>query len=161
MVDVSTVTIVIASIGLLTGVIYYILDIKHRSRLRQTESLIKLSPWFNMDAKEMQEAITLICSIEYKDYNDYLEKYSGKPESLAVKIVGNYFEGVGILVSRKLVEADLVYDFWGDLIQSSWEAIEQIVNDMRKDCGDPNMFLFWEKLYHEMRKRRDRTQTLV
>ena len=153
MVDISAVSIIIASSGVLAGVIYYVLEIRHQSRLRQTESVIRLSPWFNMTAKEVQEAVTRVCSIEYKNYADYLKKYSDKPENMMLKILGNYFEGIGILVYRKLVEADIVYDFWGDIIQSSWEKIQPLVADMRKDAGDINMFRFWEYLYGEMNKR--------
>jgi len=158
MVDASTVSVVIASAGVLAGVIYYIVEIRHQSRLRQTESVIRLSPFFNMSAREMQEAITQVCSIEYENYDDFLERYSGKPENTMLKMLGNYFEGIGILVSKKLVEADIVYNFWGDIIQSSWEKIKPLIADMRKDSGDLNMFAFWEYLYDEMKKRKQRLQ---
>jgi len=158
MVDIAAVSIAIASAGVLAGVIYYVLEIRHQSRLRQTESVIKLSPWFNMNAREVQEAITQVCFIEYENYDDYLERYSGRPEHMTLKILGNYFEGIGILVYRKLVETDIVYDFWGDIIQSSWEKIEPLVAGMRKDSGDLNMFRFWEYLYHEMKKRKQKLQ---
>jgi hypothetical protein len=156
LIDVSTVSIVIASAGVLAGVVYYILDIRHQSRLRQWENVIRLSPYFSMNAREVQEAITLVCSIEYEDYKDYLEKYSGKQEDMMLKILGNYFEGIGILVHRKLVREDIVYDFWGDIIESSWEKIQPLVADMRRDTGDQNMFRFWENLYNEMKKREQR-----
>jgi hypothetical protein len=156
MVDIQTVSIAIASAGVLAGVIYYVLEIRHQSRLRQTETVIRLSPFFNMNAREMQEAITQVCSIEYENYDDYLERYSGKPENTMLKILGNYFEGIGILVSKKLVDADIVYNFWGDIIQSSWEKIKPLIADMRKDSGGLNMFVFWEYLYDEMKKREQR-----
>jgi len=157
-VDVSTVSIVIASAGVLAGVIYYILEIRHQSRLRQTESVTRLSPWFNMNAREVQEAITQVCSIEYENYEDYLAKYSEKPEHMMLKVLGNYFEGIGILVYRKLVEPDIVYDFWGDIIQSLWKKIKPLIADMRKDSGDPNTFKHWEYLYEEMKKRKQKLQ---
>lgn len=157
-VDASTVSIVIASAGVLAGVIYYILEIRHQSRLRQTETVIRLSPWFNMNAREVQEAITQVCSIEYKNYEDYLERYSEKPEHMMLKVLGNYFEGIGILVYRKLVEPDIVYDFWGDIIQSSWENIKPLIADMRKHSGDINMFEYWEYLYEEIKKRKQKLQ---
>ncbi|HVP40531.1 MAG TPA: DUF4760 domain-containing protein [Candidatus Krumholzibacteriaceae bacterium] len=156
MVDITAISIMIASTGVLAGVIYYILEIRHQSRLRQTESLFRLSPWFNMNAREMQEAITQTCSIEYKNYDDYLKKYAEKPEHTAMKILGNYFEGIGILVNRKLVDADIVHDFWGDIIESTWEQIKPLIADMRKDSGDPNMFKFWEYLYNQMKKKEQR-----
>lgn len=159
MVDIQTISIVIASAGILAGVIYYFLDIRHQTRMRQTESMMRLSPWFNMNAKEMQEAITQVCSIEYKNYEDYLEKYSEKPEHTMLKTLGNYFEGIGILVSRKLVDTSVVYDFWGDIIMSLWEKIQPLVIDMRKDSGDLNMFRFWEHLYNEMKRREQKVQS--
>jgi hypothetical protein len=153
MVDITTVSIVIASIGVLAGVIYYTLDIRHRSRLRQTESMLRLSPWFNLSAKEVQEAISQVCSLKYKNYDDYLEKYSGKPEQVMFKVLGNYFEGIGILVKRKLVDTDIVYDFWGDIIISTWEENKLLTEGMRKDSGDAKTFAFWEYLYGELKKR--------
>jgi hypothetical protein len=153
MVDIQTVSIAVASASVLAGVIYYIIEIRHQSKLRQTESLFRLSPWFNMNAREMQEAITSTCSIEYKNYEDYLRKYSERPEHMAMKILGNYFEGIGILVNKKLVDAEIVHAFWGDIILSSWEQIKPLIADMRRDSGDMNMFVFWEHLYDEMKKR--------
>jgi hypothetical protein len=157
--DVSTVSIVIASAGVLAGVVYYFLDIRHQSRVRQWENVIRLSPYFNMNAREVQEAITQVCSIEYENYKDYLEKYSRKPEDMMLKILGNYFEGIGILVHRKLVKADIVNDFWGDIIQSSWDEVKPLIVGMREDSGDQNMFKFWEYLYNEMKKRGHKLQT--
>jgi hypothetical protein len=55
-----------------------------------------------MNAREMQEIITKVCTIEYENYRDYLEKYSDKPENTMLKILGNYFEGIGILVAKKV-----------------------------------------------------------
>jgi len=156
MVDITEISAIVTAAGVLVAVVYYVLDIRHQSRLRQTETVIRLSPWFNMNAREVQEAITQVCSIEYKNYEDYLERYSEKPEDVTLKILGNYFEGIGILVYRKLVKVDIVYDFWGDIIQSSWEKIQPLVTDMRKDSSDANMFRFWEYLYNEMQKREQR-----
>ncbi len=68
-------------------------------------------------------------------------------------MLGNYFEGIVILVSKKLVDADIVYNFWGDIIQSQLEKTRPIIADMRKDSDDANMFRFWEYLYNGMKKR--------
>lgn len=159
MFDIQTASILIASAGVLAGVVYYVLEIRHQSRLRQTESVIRLSPWFNMNAEEVQEALTLVCSIEYKNYEDYLEKYSGKQEDKMLKILGNYFEGMGILVFKRLVEADIVYDFWGNIIESSWDDFEPIIVEMRKDTGNANMFKFWEYLSDGMKRRTKKLQS--
>jgi len=152
--DVSTISVLIASASVIAGAIYYMLETRHQRRLRRTESVIRLSPWFNIDAKEIQEAISKVCSAEYTDYRDYLAKYSGKPEQTSLRLLGNYFEGIGLLVSRKLVEIDLVYDFWGDVAESVWDDYEEVINGMRKDSGTQYAFEYWEFLVKEFKRRR-------
>jgi hypothetical protein len=122
--------------------------------MRQTESILRLSPWFSLNAKEIQEAINRVCSAEYTDYKDFVTKYGGKPEQTSLKLLGNYFEGIGILVYRKLVETDIVFDFWGDLAQSLWEGNEELIIGMREESDAPRMFEFWEYLSKEMGRRR-------
>lgn len=152
--DVQTVSVLVASASIVAGAIYYMLETRHQRVERQTESILRLSPWFSLNAKEIQEAISNVCSVEYTDYKEYLEKYNGKPEQTSLKLLGNYFEGVGLLVYRKLVETDIVFDFWGDLALSMWEGNETLIMDMRKDSGEPRMFEFWEFLAKEMKKRK-------
>ena len=152
--DIPTVSVLIASASVAGSAIYYLIETRHQRRMRRTESIITLSPWFSMDAKDIQEAISNVCSAEYTDYKNYLAKYDGKPEQRSLKLLGNYFEGIGLLVSRKLVEIDLVFDFWGDVAESVWDGNEEIINGMRKDSGTPYTFEYWESLVKEFKKRK-------
>jgi hypothetical protein len=152
--DIQTISVVIASASVIGSVVYYLIETKHERRLRQTESIIRLSPWFNIGAKEIQEAINNVCSTEYIDYEDYLAKYTGKPEQTALKLLGNYFEGVGLLVYMKLVEREIVFNFWGDVAESVWDDNEELINGMRKDIGTPFTFQYWEFLVKEIKKRK-------
>lgn len=102
--------------------------------------MVRLSPWLNMNALEVQEAVTQVCSIKYNDYDDYLQKYSGKDDQIQLKILDNYFEALDILVHRKLVDVDIVYDFLGGIIRSTWEDMLPIVEGMRKSSGDEDIF---------------------
>jgi hypothetical protein len=153
--DVQTISVLVASASVVAGAVYYMLETRHQRRERQTESILRLSPWFGLTAKEIQEAINLVCSAEYTDYKDYVEKYAGKPEQTALKLLGNFFEGVGLLVARKLVESDIVFDFWGDLAMSLWEGNEEIIVGMRKESESPYIFEFWERLYKEFKKKKN------
>jgi len=152
--DVQTVSVFIALTSVVAGAIYYMMETRHQRIERQTESILRLSPWFNLNAREIQEAINHVCSVEYTNYEDCLEKYTGKPEQASLKLLGNYFEGIGLLVYRKLVETDIVFDFWGDLAQSMWEENEELLLAMRTDSDEPRMFEFWEYLSKEMKKRK-------
>ena len=151
--DIPSLSVVIASASVVGSAIYYMIETRHKRRTRQTESIIRLSPWFSLDAKEIQEAISNVCSVEYTDYKDYLAKYAGKPEQMSLKLLGNYFEGVGLLVYMKLVEIDIVYNFWGDITESVWDNNEELIDGMRKDSGTPFTFQYWEFLVKEFKKR--------
>jgi hypothetical protein len=152
--DIQTISVVIASASVIGSAVYYMIETRHQRRIRQTESIIHLSPWFKMDAKEIQEAISNVCSTEYIDYKDYLTKYAGKPEQTSLKLLGNYFEGVGLLVYMKLVEMEIVFNFWGDVAESVWDGNEELINSMRKDIGTPFTFQYWEFLVKEFKKRK-------
>ncbi len=152
--DIPAISVVIASASVIGSAVYYMIETRHQRRTRQTESIIRLSPWFSMDAKEIQEAISNVCSTEYTDYKDYLTKYAGKPEQTSLKLLGNYFEGVGLLVYMKLVEIDIVFNFWGDIAESVWDDNEEVINGMRKDSGTPFTFQYWEFLVKEFKKRK-------
>ncbi len=152
--DVQTVSILIASISVIGSAVYYLLETRHQRKIRQTESVIRFSPWFSIDAKGIQEAISNVRSAKYVDYSDYLSKYAEKPEQMSLKLLGNYFEGIGLLVSRKLVEEDLVFDFWGDVAESVWDENEKVIDGMRKDSGTPYSFEYWEFFVKAIKKRK-------
>jgi hypothetical protein len=46
MVDIQTISIAIASAGVLLAAIYYVLQIKHQTRLRQTDMVMRLYTTF-------------------------------------------------------------------------------------------------------------------
>jgi len=151
--DVPTVSVVIASLSVIGSAVYYMLETRHQRRIRQTESVIRLSPWLGMDAKDVQEAISNVRSAEFTDYKDYIAKYAGTPEERSLRLLGNYFEGIGLLVHRKLVDTDLVLDFWGDVAETVWDKYEEVIKGMRKDSGTQYSFEYWEFLVKEVRKR--------
>ncbi len=152
--DVQTISVVIASASVVGSAIYYVLETRRQRRIRQTESIITLSPWFNMDAKEIQEAINNVRSLKYIDYTDYLTKYAGKPEQTSLRLLGNYFEGIGLLVHMKLVEPDIVFNFWGDVAESIWDSNQELIKGIRGDFGTPYSFQYWEYLVKEVKKRK-------
>jgi len=159
--DIPAISVIIASASVIGSAIYYMIETRHQRKIRQTESVVKLSPWFNISAIEIQEAINKVCSTEFKNYEDYLEKYAGKPEQTALKLLGNYFEGVGLLVNMKLVELDIVFNFWGDVAESIWDSNEKIVAGMRGDTGTPFTFQYWEFLVKEFKKRKNASTSKV
>ena len=69
----------------------------------------------------------------------------------------NYLEGIGILVRRKLVDIDLVYDFWSGDIATLWEKLKPIVEGEKRKWKYP-LLLNSEYLYNEIKKREHQLQ---
>ena len=54
--DIPSITGIVAAIGVIVGVIYYILDIRYQTQIRETELEIRMNPVFNLTAIELQQA---------------------------------------------------------------------------------------------------------
>jgi hypothetical protein len=153
MVDIQTISIAIASAGILVAAIYYVLQLRHQTRMRQTDVFWRIFSSFN--SKEFLEAWTKIFNLEFRDYNDFVKKYglpfSGKPVSIAINMVGNLFEGAGILLHRRLLDFKLACEALP--ISTTWEKMKSIVDGTRQQYNMPTLYEWFEYLYHEVKKR--------
>ena len=61
MVDITEISAVVAAAGVLVGVIYYILDIRHQTRIRQTDFVIRLYSTFG--SREFMESYGRIADL--------------------------------------------------------------------------------------------------
>jgi hypothetical protein len=159
MVDITEISAIVAAAGVLIGVVLTVLELRHFRRQRQTDLLVRIAPWINISSIELQQAVVRTLNTEYKDYDDFIKKYgqlhSEKPEQTAILAVLNYLEGIGILVKRKLVDIDFVWDFWSGDISTIWEKVKPIVEGERRKWNYP-LVLNAEHLYNEMKKREQR-----
>ena len=92
---------------------------------------------------------------DVKDFDDY-EKKIGWSEVLEV---GMFFEGIGVLLKRKLINIDLVDDLFTGPIKMTWEKMEYVTKKARKQRELPTIFEWFEYLYNEMQKREQTIQT--
>jgi len=132
--EVQTVSIVIASAGVFAAAIYYILQIRNQTKMRQTDLVMKLYSQFS--SSEFQKTWQEVArKREAKDYYDYEKKY-GWAEYTAV---GMFFEGIGILLKRRLIEIELIDDMFTTPIKWTWEKMETIVLEARKVENQPEI----------------------
>lgn len=114
--------------------------------------LIRLSPWFRIDFQSLQYMSNAILASEFKDYDDFVKRYGelniDQPLQNALATISNYYEGMGILLKRKLVDKELIYDLYGGMIISIWEKIMPIAVEVKKKS--PSSWVNFEYLYLEM-----------
>jgi len=157
MVDVSTVSIVIASAGVFVAAIYYVLQIRHQTKLRQMDLFMRLYSTFT--SKEFTEAGLVIISLEIRDYNDFVEKYgmphAEEPVWTALYMSINYFNEVGMLLHRGFIDIESVDELFGYRVAFFWEKLKPLIEGMRKQLN-PRVSEWFEYLYNEMKRREQR-----
>ena len=152
MVDIQTVSIAIASAGVFLAAIYYIFQIRHQTRLRQTDLTMRLNTsWVS---KEMTEPWLKVMNLEFTDFDEFKRKYgeylSENPENAAVLAVMNSFLVMGFLLQKKLVDYEIVRQL---PIGMTWNKMKPIVEGVRKQFNNTSMYVEFEYLYNEMQKR--------
>ena len=155
MVDIQTISIAIASAGVACAAIYYSLQIRHQTKLRQTDFTMR--PYTSWVSKEMTEPWLKVWNLEFTDYDDFKRKYgtylSENPENAAVLSVLNSFMVMGFLLQKKLVD----YEIMSELpISMTWNKVKPIVEGVRKQSNQPAMYEEFECLYNEVKKREQR-----
>jgi hypothetical protein len=64
-----------------------------------------------------------------------------------------FFEGVGILLHKKLIDIELVDDLFSSPIIMIWEKTLPITKALREYFKRPQLSEWFEYLYNEMKKR--------
>ena len=153
MVDIQTVSIAIASASIVIAAIYYVLQLRHQTRMRQTDLVMRL--YSTYDSLEFLEAWNRMFFTEDGDYDSFLKKLGGKRH--IVSFVCMFFEEVGVLLHKGLIDIDLVDELFGDSIQLTWEKLKNFIGEARKRYR-PGAYLHFEYLYNEMKKREQQLQ---
>jgi len=157
-VDITEISAVVAAAGVLVGVVYYILDIRNQGKMRQTDLVVRLYSAFS--GKELQEAyFETGYGMEFADYDDFKKKYRMPAKSiLPLWQVSKFFDGVGVLLRRKLVEIGLVDELFHTEVTVIWEKVNPLVEGRRKELNQPTAYQPFEYLYNEMKKREQKLQ---
>ena len=156
MVDIQTVSIAIASASIVVAVVYYVLQIQHQKKVRQTDLVVRLYSAFS--GKELQEAyFETVYGLEFTDYEDFKRKYRMPAKSiLPLWQVGKFFDGVGVLLRRKLIDIGLVDELFHAEATAIWEKIKPLGEGRRKELNQPTAYQSFEYLYNELKKREQR-----
>ena len=154
-VDIQTVSIGIASASVTLAAVYYIWQIRHQTRIRKTELVMRL--YSTSASSEYRDAIWEVMNLPVKDYQDYVKQYgsllkTNSPMNRAFFTVVNLYESVGILLYRKLIDLVTVWDVWGSTPIMIFEKIKPVVLGLRREV-DPALGLGFEYLCVELKRK--------
>ena len=145
--DIASISAIVAAGGVIVGIVFAVLQIRTLVKTRQTDLLMRLYSTFG--SKEFLEARSTLWSLEFEDYHDYVEKHG----SFEATQVGIFFEAIGVLLHRKLIDVGLVDELLGPSVTKTWEKMKTIVEGWRTQYSSPALAVWFEHLYNEMKKR--------
>ncbi len=106
----STVSVVIASVSVVIGVVYYILILRGARKREKIDIAMRL--YMSYNTKEFHAADSLVLTAEFKDYDDFKKKYGPlqgqEPIHLAIRQISSAFEVLGFLLYNKLTDISMI-----------------------------------------------------
>jgi hypothetical protein len=151
MVDITEISAVVAAAGVLVGVVYYILDMRNQSRMRQTDLLVGLCSVFQ--TKDWLEAWSVIDGSRYGQTTIDIDKIVADHRDVELNEVALFFDEIGVLLQMRLVDIELVEKLLHGHIKRTWEKLKPAIELYRKARNDPKLVEGFEYLYNEMKKR--------
>ena len=171
MIELSTIRDLVAIFGVIAGFSYYVLAVRanqknqeltlksqeHATETRQIDiymrwQLLQTNPEWMQNYNEVH-------SLEWEDFEDFARKHSHteNPESAGKRFaVWSYWNGLGYLLSRGVIDSDTMYDMMGNACIGSWIKFEPIIQGFREHDGRPETWRWFEYLADEMKKVRDK-----
>ena len=143
------------------GVFYHIMTLNNTRKTeqlqletRQAQLFMSLYETFRSPTfrKHLDEVLFIM---EFEDWDDMERKFDPvehSDERISWFSVGAFFEGVGVLLKRKLIDISMVDDLLATPIRLSWEKMGPIEMESRKRLNLPRLWDDFEFLYKELMK---------
>ena len=152
MVDITEISATVAAAGVLVGVVYYILNIRHNRKAREMEICrVAFSDYISEQA--IGKWATMM-NMQWKDNKDFMEKYGESNPEMVSKWTSWFFawEMMGILLKNKVVRAEEMHDTGGYSAIFAWEKFKDIIQIGRDTIWGQDVFSNCEFLAQEMLK---------
>lgn len=144
--DLTEISAVVAAAGVLVGVVYYILDLRHQARTRQTDLVMRLYSTFG--SKEFQDSWIRLEALGCRNYDECVKK-GGLGDYIQC---GVFFEGIGVLLQKRRIDARLVDALFSVPLKLMYERMKPIIEANRQLFNDPRVFEHFEYLHNEIIK---------
>jgi len=145
--------------GLLVGIGYYLMSIRNQNRARQAQMFMTLYQQItDSDWLRRQQEINFL--FEYDNFEEFWEKYG--PHTNMDGFVTwisrtNFYDGLGMLIKRGLIEPEMIDDVISGPIIFFWEKrILPIKKEFEDYSNNPAAFEMGEYLYNQIKPIRDK-----
>ena len=161
MIELSVIRDFVAIFGVIAGFSYYVLTVRNqqKNQLQQLETRqaqLFMPLYSNVHDREfLKTIIPILLEWEWTDYDDFHSKYGAQniDEYSRFYTILDYFEGIGVLVKRGLIDISFIDDLFSGLIVMYWEKLESIIMEIRVKMNWPQAGEYFEYLYKEIKER--------
>jgi hypothetical protein len=143
--DVSTIATVVATISVVVGVVFTILELRHMTRTRQTDIIMRIYDRFG--SKEMVEAMYSVGQLRSQTSASSAPELDKLTGVIQIAVV---FEGLGVLLEQDLIDVKMVDGLFGPTLDALWEPIRPLIQWMRDSLKQPTFFSHFEYLYNRL-----------
>ena len=154
MIELSVFRDLVTIFGVIAGFSYYILTVRNSQRNQQQQLETRQAQLFmqiydRWSSREITKMEYEFRNWEWEDFDDYMRKYNSDVESFSLRsVIGKYYEGIGVLIKRGLIDPTLVDDLMSSAILGYWEKWGPIVAEWRAHYNMPQASEYQEYLYN-------------
>jgi len=162
---IESIPYVLTGIGIIISILYYtsVLTNANRTRelqlksqqqaeeTRQAQLFMQIYSKFH-DREFLKTIMPIILEWEWTDYDDFQSKYgvNNFEEYSRFYTVVDYFEGIGVLVKRGLIDISFINDLFSGFTVMFWEKLESFIMESRVRRNFPHFCEYFEYLYREV-----------
>ena len=161
MMDIQSILTLLTLISVPIGVLYHIMTLANTRRNqeltlenRNAQLLMRIYDKYT-ETELMRQQMEIINS-DWKDIDDFWNRYGPENNTEFYTKFGRlayYFDGIGVLLKRKLVDKDAIYDLMGVHILQYWDNYYgPLMSGLRERWNNPDAYKQFEYLANEMHK---------
>jgi hypothetical protein len=147
LVSISDDAAIISAIGVILGIVFVVVQLRHMEMHRNLDISMKLFEWAESD--RLRKASRWIENkFQFQDYVRYkLQETTDSEASEYPHEVTAFFEQIGFLVEKRFVDLDIIDDRLGSHIVSNWKKLEPWIMAVRKEKENNEFGRHSQRLY--------------
>lgn len=159
----QTIGILLTAVTVSIAAVYYTMTLRYTRRNQEMQLETRQAQLFMQIfgrhfERETRENINFVRNIQYENYDDFMDKYGleNNPDYIRISSLAAYFEGIGVLVKRNLIDPTIVDDLMSGPIINYWEQMREYIEERRERTGVVEALEHVEYLYGVVKDIRDR-----
>ena len=145
------------TIALVVSIVYYLIIMRNSQRSQQMQletrqAQLLMQVYSRLDTPEKVRALQEVFLWEFKDIDEFVEKYWNPEDYHKLGTLVLFFGGAGTLVRTGDLPIEKVSLLIGGLTILMWEKFKPIKDELREFWNMPGWANSWEYLYDELVK---------